>query len=105
MRRALVQMLPACILLLSAGSVYAQELADYDYEHLTFRGIGFDYGYIWPSKVEATPIYSVRLDLGFLGPAVRIAPAISYWSSEFRAAELDRLADRLNNLPPLQEQG
>lgn len=105
MRRGLVRLLPACILLLFAGSVHAQELADYDYVNLTFRGIGFDYGYIWPSKVEATPIYSVRMDLGFLGPAVRIAPAMSYWSSEFRAAELDRLADRLSNLPPLQQQG
>jgi hypothetical protein len=86
-------------------AVRAQELADYDYENLTFRGIGFDIGYIWPSKVSPTTLYSLRLDLGFLGPAVRIAPSISYWSSQFRMSELDRLADRLNRLPPLQEQG
>jgi hypothetical protein len=92
-------------ILTCALPAHAQELADYDYENLTFRGIGFDYGYIWPSKVEATPMYSMRLDLGFLGPAVRLAPSLSYWSSRFRADELDRLADRLNSLPPLQEQG
>jgi hypothetical protein len=98
-------LLTACVLGLSASAVTAQELADYDYENLTFRGIGFDYGYIWPSKVESTPMYSIRLDLGYLGPAVRIAPSLSYWSSQFRTSELDRLADRLNALPPLQEQG
>jgi hypothetical protein len=105
MMRALPRLLTACALVLCAFDVHAQELADYDYENLVFRGIGFDYGYIWPTKVESAPVYSVRLDLGFLGPAVRISPSLSYWSSQFRASELDRLADRLNNLPPLQEQG
>jgi hypothetical protein len=93
-----------CVLLApAAGS--AQGLADYDYENLTFRGIGFDYGYIWPDRVMPTTMWSLRLDLGFLGPAVRITPTMSYWTSEFRQVELDRLADRLSRLPPLQDQG
>jgi hypothetical protein len=83
----------------------AQTLADYDYENLTFRGVGADFGRIWPNKVEPTSIWSVRLDLGYLGPAVRLTPTISYWSSRFRKSELDRLADRLSDLPPLREQG
>ena len=41
----------------------------------------------------ATPTFSLRLDLGYLGPAVRIAPTISYWSSDFKRSELGRLAD------------
>jgi hypothetical protein len=86
-------------------AAHAQSLADYDYENLNFRGIGFDYGYIWPSKVEPAAMWSLRLDLGYLGPAVRIAPGISYWSSRFRRTELERLAARLSQLPPLQEQG
>jgi hypothetical protein len=94
-----------CALILAAAPAAGQELADYDYANLTFRGVGFDIGYIWPSKVEPTALYSIRLDLGFLGPAVRISPSISYWSSTFRDSELERLADRLNNLPPLQAQG
>lgn len=105
MKRTLLRLLPACTLLLSSSALHAQELADYDYENLTFRGIGFDYGYIWPTKVSPTAMYSLRLDLGFLGPAVRLVPSISYWSSEFRRSELDHLADRLNTLPPLREQG
>lgn len=83
----------------------AQSLADYDYENLSFRGIGLDYGYIWPSRVASTPVYSVRMDLGFLGPGVRIVPTFSYWTSHFRTAELNRLASQINNLPALRNQG
>jgi hypothetical protein len=95
---------PALLAVLPAAAA-GQTLADYDYENLTFRGFGFDYGYIWPDKVEAAPMWSVRLDLGFLGPAVRLTPALSYWSSRFRAGELDRLADRISELPALRERG
>ncbi|MEX2285339.1 MAG: hypothetical protein WEE89_22830 [Gemmatimonadota bacterium] len=87
----------------TSTSLRAQTAADYDYENLTFRGIGLDWGYIWPSKVVATPTYSLRLDLGFLGPAVRISPSITYWSSTIRTRELARLAEQLNRLPSLQD--
>jgi hypothetical protein len=30
---------------------------------------------------------------------------LSYWSSELRGTELDRLAEQINRLPPLQQQG
>jgi len=100
--RALAVMTVGLVL---ARGAHAQDLADYDYENLTFRGIGFDYGYIWPSKVQPAPMYSMRLDLGFLGPAVRISPSISYWSSRFRTSQLDVLADRLEALPPLVDRG
>jgi opacity protein-like surface antigen len=95
----------ATLLLLGPAAAHGQGLADYDYENLTFRGIGFDYGYIWPDKVAPASMWSLRLDLGYLGPAIRIAPTMSYWTSTFRTVELDRLADRLSQLPPLQEQG
>ncbi len=93
------------LMLAGTSAAGAQTLADYDYENLTFRGFGFDYGYVWPNKVESTDQYSVRLDLGFLGPAVRISSTLSYWSSAFKEPELQRLADRLEQLPALQEQG
>lgn len=91
-------------LVLLARPVAAQTLADYDYENLRFRGVGFDLGTIWPTKVESTPAYSLRLDLGFLGPSVRIVPSLTYWSSELKLTELDRLANRLGQLPVLVEQ-
>jgi len=98
-------LLSCCVMLMSASTVQAQTLADYDYENLTFRGFGFDYGIIWPNKVESTDQFSVRLDLGFLGPAVRLSSSLSYWSSSFKESELQRLADRLEQLPALQAQG
>lgn len=74
----------------------AQTLADYDYENLSFRGVGVDFGYVWPSNVESTVQYGLRLDLGYLGPGVRIIPSIAYWRSEFKQAELDDLAIQIN---------
>src|SRR4051794_7014516 len=87
----------------AARSADAQTLADYDYENLAFRGVGLDYGYIWPTRVAATPTYTLRMDLGFLGPGVRVVPSISYWSSHFRGAELSRMASRMNRLPKLRD--
>jgi hypothetical protein len=100
-RRALLMVAGLC---LAPFAAQAQTLADYDYENLTFRGIGVDYGVIWPDKVVATSQFSLRLDLGYLGPAVRITPTLSYWSSHFRAGELERMANRLSSLPALREQ-
>lgn len=88
-----------------AGQAQAQSLADYDYANLSFRGIGVDVGYIWPTKVESTPSYNLRLDLGFLGPGIRIAPVISYWSSKMRDSEIQRFADQLNRLEALRDRG
>lgn len=70
-------------------------LADYDYVHLEFRGVGLDVGHLWADKVRNTQLYSVRVDLGYLGPGVRIIPSISYWRSEFTREQLDMLADRI----------
>lgn len=83
-------------LLAAAAPAAAQTLADYDYENLAFRGLGVDVGYLWADKVEDTRLYSLRLDLGYLGPGIRIIPSISYWNSEVTEAELNELAARLN---------
>jgi hypothetical protein len=91
-------------LLMAPAALEAQGLADYDYENLSFRGIGADIGRIWPNKVDATTAYSLRFDLGFLGPAVRIVPSISYWNSTLKRSELERLAQRLEEIPVLADQ-
>ncbi|MFW5952036.1 MAG: hypothetical protein ACOCVZ_07985 [Gemmatimonadota bacterium] len=98
MRRSLLALgLAGLAVLGSTAPGAAQTLADYDYVHLGFRGVGLDAGYIWPDKVEATEQYGLRLDLGYLGPGVRIIPSISYWRSQFTRDELDDLAVRLGN--------
>lgn len=92
MRRTLL----LAALLGAAVPVSAQSLADYDYEHLMFRGVGLDVGYMWAERVIDTGTYGVRLDLGYLGPGVRIVPSLGYWSSQFTGSELDALATRIN---------
>lgn len=83
-------------LALAAAPAAAQSLADYDYVNLEFRGIGVDIGYMWADKVRNTNLYSVRLDLGYLGPGVRIIPSIGYWRSEFTRDQIDGLADQIS---------
>ena len=91
-----------CPLLLLAGALAlpgaaeAQTLADYDYEDLQFRAVGIGAGYLWSEKVDNTPQYHLRLDLGYLGPGVRIIPSVGFWSSRYTEAELEELAERIN---------
>lgn len=93
----------AVLLLLvgSAGAVErlgAQELADYDYENLGFRGVGFEVGHLFPNNVDETYSLGGRLDLGYLGPGLRIVPSFTYWSSNLRRAEVQDLEERLEEL-------
>ena len=87
---------------LTAGGVRAQSLADFDYENLSFRGFAPEWGYLWPDRVEPTQSFGVRLDLGYLGPGLRIVPSVTYWKSTFRATEVRELEDRVASL--IQEQ-
>jgi len=76
----------------------AQELADYDYENLSFRGISFDVGYLYADKVEDTRTLGVRFDLGFLGPGFRLMPGVTYWESTLAQTEVDEFETRLGEL-------
>ncbi len=80
------------------GDLRAQDLADFDYEDLSFRGIAFDAGYIWPTRIEPTKSLGARIDLGYLGPGLRILPRIGYWSSSMKRAEVAELEGRVNEL-------
>ena len=73
-------------------------LADYDYENLQFRGFSLEAGRIWPNRTEAAYTVGTRIDLGYLGPGLRIVPGIAYWSSTMKNSEvrkLERNVDRL----------
>ena len=84
--------------IVATGSLKGQELADYDYEKLAFRGISVEYGNILFKTYEETEVYSVKLDLGFLGPGVRMATRASYWSSEMVPEELVSFESSLNTM-------
>lgn len=95
----------AAALALGAGPAFGQGLADYDYENLRLRGVGVEIFYVSPSDLESTLGFGARLDLGFLGPRVRVAPRFAYWDSDVEEAELDRLAGRLEDLVQEQNPG
>ena len=84
--------------IVATDSLKGQELADYDYEKLAFRGISVEYGNILFKTYEETEVYSVKLDLGFLGPGVRMATRASYWSSEMVPEELVSFESSLNTM-------
>lgn len=86
----------ACAVL--AAPARGQGLADFDYENLRFRGFAPEWGYLWPTRVEPTQSWGVRLDLGYLGPGVRIVPSVTYWTSTFKAAEVRELEQRVASL-------
>lgn len=85
-------------LLLAPAGLAGQELADFDYENLSFRGFGAEWGYQWASRVEPAQTLGLRMDLGYLGPGLRIVPSIGYWKSAFKVGEIRELEDRVASL-------
>lgn len=85
-----------------AAPAAAQDLAEFDYEHLSLRGVGFEAGYVPAHGIHGvggeTQSWGVRLDLGYLGPGLRVSPSVTYWSSELEADEVSRLEDRIGQL-------
>jgi len=85
----------AALAVFAALPASSQTLEDYDYEDLALRGIGFDAGLIWPSNLESTEVYRLRVDLGYLGPGVRILPSISYWTTRIEEDEIRAFEEQL----------
>lgn len=97
--------LGAGISLLSSSPVRGQGLADYDYENLRLRGVGGEIFYVNANGLDATVGFGVRLDLGFLGPKIRMVPRFAFWNTELEQAELDSLATKLEDLVQEQNPG
>jgi opacity protein-like surface antigen len=83
----------------------AQDIADIDYEYLSFRGIALEFGYLWPDRVEKTESYGLRFDLGYAGTGLRVVPSIMYWSSPLNASEIVEFEDRIQDLVAQQNGG
>jgi hypothetical protein len=88
----------ACAMLLAPSAGAGQDLADLDYENLGFRGVGLDWGNIWPNRVERAGSLGLRFDMGYAGPGLRIMPNVAYWSSRFEGSEIAELEDRVEEL-------
>ena len=86
------------MLLSSPLQARAQGLANFDYEDLSLRGLMLDVGYMSASKVDDTQTFGARLDLGFLGPGVRVTAGLNHWSSELSGREIGELETQLEEL-------
>lgn len=94
------------------GRASAQSsLADYDYENLSFRGFSLEFGRIFPTRAEPTYTVGARVDLGYLGPGLRLIPGVAFWSSSMKSSEVRRLERNVNALvegqvdPPSEFEG
>lgn len=97
--------LASALAALMAVPVAAQDVADIDYEHLSFRGIAPEWGYLWPNRMDAAQSYGVRVDMGYMGPGLRITPSITYWKSRFDQSEVAEFEDRVADLVEQQNPG
>ncbi|GIT52746.1 MAG: hypothetical protein Ct9H300mP15_29590 [Gemmatimonadota bacterium] len=93
------------LLIIIPGLGVSQELADLDYDKLSFRGVGIEWGKLYPTRVDQTESYGIRVDLGYLGPGLRILPGVSYWTSPLTTREIARLEDRVESLVQSQTDG
>jgi hypothetical protein len=96
MRRLTLPILAAA-LLLAPQMARAQDMADYDYENLVFSGVGAHLMEVFPARTDPALGLNLRVDLGLLGPNVRISPGITYWSSQLRDGEVERMESRIED--------
>jgi hypothetical protein len=82
----------------TGAPVAAQDLADFDYENLSWRGLGVEWGYLYPTRVEETQSIALRFDMGYLGPGLRIVPSATFWSSPLKDVEVAELEGSLARL-------
>jgi hypothetical protein len=95
--RAVMTLASSALLLVPAGGA-SQDLADLDYENLGFRGVGLDWGYLWPNRVNRAGGVGLRFDLGYAGPGLRIMPHAGYWSSPLEESEITELENHIEAL-------
>ena len=76
----------------------AQGLADFDYENLSFQGVMLDGGYVTSSRIESTASLGGRIDLGLLGPGIRVVAGFNHWSSTLVRREVGELETKLESL-------
>lgn len=75
----------------------AQGLEDYDYTNLGLRAIGFEIFSVDASQNESTIGIGAKLDLGFLGPNIRVVTRLGYWKADVDAGQVSELEAQLED--------
>ena len=91
------------LLLVGGAHAQAQTLEDYDYTNLGFRALGVEARWVDASQNESTVGVGIRVDMGFLGPYIRIVPRAGWWKANVNGesvSELERQLEEVSDLPP-----
>lgn len=80
----------------------AQNLEEYDYANLGLRAIGAELLYVDPSQNDGTVGLGAKIDLGFLGPGIRVVPRFAYWKADVEASSIDELERQLEEVSELE---
>lgn len=80
----------------------AQDLEQYDYANLGLRAIGAEVLYVDPSQNDGTFGIGAKVDLGFLGPGIRVVPRFAYWKADVEASSIDELERQLEEVSELE---
>lgn len=94
-RRLSTVALAVAALIALAGPAGAQGLEEYDYANLGLRALGLEAFYVNASQNEGTLGIGAKLDLGFLGPNIRVVPRFGYWKADVDAGQVRELETQL----------
>jgi len=96
----------AALVIMALGStampIAAQGLEDYDYNNLGLRGIGAGLLFVDASQNDGELGFEGKVDLGFLGPNIRIVPRIGYWKADVEASQVTELEMQLEEASGLE---
>ncbi len=101
-RTGVVAALTIAALGMMAGSATAQGLEEYDYTNLGLRAIGVEAFTVNASQNESTVGIGAKLDLGFLGPNIRIVPRFGYWKADVESSQVTELEMQLESASGLE---
>ena len=100
--RTIVAAAAVALLAGAARPAAGQNLEQYDYVNLGFRAIGAEVLYVDPSQNEGTFGVGAKVDLGFLGPGIRVVPRFAYWKADVEASSIDELERQLEEVSELE---
>ena len=101
-RRSAVAAALGLIGLATAQPAAGQNLEQYDYANLGVRAIGAEVIFVKASQNESTFGLGAKLDLGFLGPGVRVVPRFGFWTADVEGADVDELERQLEEVSELE---
>lgn len=102
MRRVVAGAATLLLLISGARSAVAQNLEEYDYVNLGLRAIGVEVVYVSAKQNDGTLGLGAKLDLGFLGPGIRVVPRFAYWSADVEGSSVDELERQLEEVSGLE---